>query len=486
LQPFVTGQILFGKEQRTWQLNLAGGKPLHKWTGASSGVQSLGHEPVLAGRDFLQRYLSITGIPYPSPPPSPFAPRVTDCEVIFPTLATDCWIREGRKTQQAGRPSCLAITSSFHRRRGQGFPPNPVTFPLQLRWRLSDPHGAVCSVASEPPPLLRTMGSKNSRSTSPAPRVVPIDPKTSPSSPSADIAAFKAKIDDIERRRCEASTVMRDRLHAAVVEYKRADQSFVNEHTACLNELLAAFPEAGNLDWAQPCLGVPDRELFARDGIAIKYHPSFDPAGFGALARGLSPSPSTHEMIGSLLAPSPFSSTLSSAPPSPRLPDMERPTPKPTPHHESAPPLVPSKRSASRPAKRSSSVASSSSSSIVSNTPPSPDELTPDAKPPRPQPRKRSRSMHAPPATTATGRKLLPTSRRGHYTANSTTRQLAPTAASIKPPAEKRVYQGGYQGRYKCAECSKSSQKCDRGLPCSVCVRKGKAEQCQYSTRRRR
>ncbi|KAK0620108.1 hypothetical protein B0T14DRAFT_496710 [Immersiella caudata] len=323
------------------------------------------------------------------------------------------------------------------------------------------------------------MDSEHSRSPSPAPRVVPTDPKTSLS---AYLAAYKAKTDDIERRRCEASTAMRDRLHAAVVEYKRADQSFVDEHTACLNELLAVFPEAGNLNGVQPCLGVPDRELFARDGIAIKFHPSFDPAGFGAVARGRSPSPSTYEMIDPLLAPSPFSTPLSSVPPSPRRPDIERSTPKPTPHHESARPLVPSKRSASRPAKRSYSVASSSSSPIVTNTSPSPEELTSDAKPSRPQPKKRPRSMHAPPATTATGRKPLPTSRRSHYTANSATRQLAPTAAPSKPPAEKR----GYQGRYKCAECSKSSQKCDRGLPCSVCVRKGKGEQCQYFTRRKR
>jgi len=44
-----------------------------------------------------------------------------------------------------------------------------------------------------------------------------------------DITLAKAKIDDITHRRCEASKAMGDRLHAAVVEYKRADQSFVNE-----------------------------------------------------------------------------------------------------------------------------------------------------------------------------------------------------------------------------------------------------------------
>ncbi|KAK0627084.1 hypothetical protein B0T14DRAFT_127125 [Immersiella caudata] len=94
-------------------------------------------------------------------------------------------------------------------------------------------------------------------------------------SPLAYIAAFKTKIDDIERRGCEASTAMRDRLHAAVIEYQRADQSFVDD----VSQLLAVFPEAGTLNWAQHCLGIPDRELFAGDGIVVKFHLSFDPAG---------------------------------------------------------------------------------------------------------------------------------------------------------------------------------------------------------------
>jgi hypothetical protein len=89
---------------------------------------------------------------------------------------------------------------------------------------------------------------------------------------------------------------MRDRLHAMVVEYKRADQGFVNEHAAYLNELSARYPdEVTSLKWAKPCLGVPDRELFARGGIAIKYPPSSDLSGLGPQVRGSSPSPSAQQ-----------------------------------------------------------------------------------------------------------------------------------------------------------------------------------------------
>ncbi|KAK1757089.1 hypothetical protein QBC47DRAFT_378389 [Echria macrotheca] len=331
---------------------------------------------------------------------------------------------------------------------------------------------------------------------SPAPGGFPFPTDPEPSR-SAFMAAIRAKIDDIERRRFEASTLMRDRLHAAVVDYKRADQSFVDEHTACLNQLLAAYPDASTLAWAQPCLGVPDRELFARDGIAIKYHPSSDPAGFGALARGPSPSPSADDMLGVLLAPNSSSSTspLSSVPPSPiEMPDTfdidEHLTPKPAPHDDSAPPPTPSKTWAARPARHPSTVPASSSSSTSNDSsspsafeddPPSEDELVADIKPP-PQSRpkykyRHKRPMSGHPTVGAKRRKPLPNSPREHNTTSNNARQPAvPTTPPSKPPPETRVR----QSRRICLTCTRNKENCDRKSPCSACVRKGQREQCRY------
>jgi len=337
-----------------------------------------------------------------------------------------------------------------------------------LSRRFPDPH-----VLFGPPcPAVSTMDQDHTRRPSPAPVNHAADAAPSPLD---FIAAIKDKIDDIERQRGEASTAMRDRLHAAVVEYKQADQRFVDEHAACLNMLLACVPEASAWHWAKPCLGVPDRELFALGGIVIKYHPTSDPSGLGPLTRGVSPSPpaqpSFDALIDSAPADSPFSSTLSSAPPSPvPPPDLEISRPTPMQHAESTRPLLPSYEPEFQPEKRPADGTSSSSSSSLS------DELAFEPRPPpRPRPKKRLRSTpDTPPAVI--GRELRPTSRQGHPIATETDDQLATTATNIAPPVQKNIL----HSRYKCTECSKRGQACDRRSPCSICIRKGWGARCRY------
>ncbi|KAK0746875.1 hypothetical protein B0T18DRAFT_161867 [Schizothecium vesticola] len=300
------------------------------------------------------------------------------------------------------------------------------------------------------------------RSPSIVPRSFHVDPATTSS---AYIATIKAKLDDVEHRRGRACVAMRDRLHALIVEYKRADQGFVDEHAAYLNQLSARCPdEVTSLDWVKPCLGVPDRELFARGGIAIKYHPLSDPSGLGPQVRGPSPSPSAQQSLSPLLATSGLSSTLSSAPPSPgQMPDPETPTSKPIAPDKPTLPLLPRKRSAT-------ATSPSSSSS---------DELTSDLQPP-PQPETKKRSRPIPHTPTSTSRKPLRTSRRGRQTANDTTHRLASMATQNILPAQKK----DHQGQAQCFECASSRQECDRELPCSACVQKRRVRQCRYPKKR--
>ncbi|KAK5659870.1 hypothetical protein OQA88_13333 [Cercophora sp. LCS_1] len=101
-------------------------------------------------------------------------------------------------------------------------------------------------------------------------------------SPSALKDELKARLGDILRQRDQATSDMSDRLYAMIVAYKEADQALVDQHAACLAQVISLFPDAADTcTWAKPCIGVPEREWFAQRGIAFTFHPVTDRYGFG-------------------------------------------------------------------------------------------------------------------------------------------------------------------------------------------------------------
>ncbi|KAK0612268.1 hypothetical protein B0T14DRAFT_501172 [Immersiella caudata] len=232
--------------------------------------------------------------------------------------------------------------------------------------------------------------------------------------------SFQARLKEIEARRNEATISMSERMYECVVEHKRIDQAFVDEHTACLEELTSSFPEARTLDWAAPCVQVPDSEMFACKGIIIKFHPASDPAGFGPKVHSPSRSPSTSPSPSPSHAPIPqtahaasilVSSTLSDALSSPaQISQRDNVSPDP-------------------------------SLDELAVDHPAPQGARPKAKRPRPAPR--------PPATSASAIRQD----KEHITPQDLP-HTAPSTAS-QPPTR------------PCFECSRRKVGCDKKKPCS-------------------
>lgn len=303
----------------------------------------------------------------------------------------------------------------------------------------SAPSGHQCTLFGFPLSAMPTMDS--TQSPSQVPPSSPVNTATS----SADIARIKATLDGIEERRNDAIRAMSAWMHRHVVEYLRTDRSFVDEYTACLNDLLARFPdEAVMLDWAKPCLGVPDRESFVHADFTIKFHPSDDPGGHLPQVRHLSPSPSSPQPLSLWPDQDTISSMLSSAPSSPGL-ESGLPASNQVPDHESA------------------------------------DALAFDTQPPpRQKPKKRPRPLPDAPATgtgtgTGRGRKPLSTSRRGQNTTTGTVQQpaTAATQSTLLPPHPRKSH-------VPCTECTRRKQRCNRKLPCSMCLWRDTIEECRY------
>ncbi|KAK4446222.1 hypothetical protein QBC34DRAFT_411757 [Podospora aff. communis PSN243] len=278
------------------------------------------------------------------------------------------------------------------------------------------------------------------------------------------VEGIRARIEDIQARRNEASCAMTDRLYQHVLEYKRVDQTFVDEHMACLAELTALIPGADTPEWAT-CIGVPDYEMFVKKDMIIKFHPASDPAGVGRKTRppSLSLSPlATHvpPPHAAAAAPSPFSSTLSlppspiPPPPSPRPKSEHSFTPPPPPSLPNKPlqPLPPHKRQREETPTSSSSAESPSESEYYS----SPDALNQPDSPVRHRPRpKRPRPPPAP---------IKHRQRRGRSVPKPAPHTAAPAASRPQP----------------CVRCRRRKVGCDKQEPCSRCVKHGLGMECKY------
>ena len=274
-------------------------------------------------------------------------------------------------------------------------------------------------------------------------------PERSPpggSGPTPTLDEFRTMLDKIDRERDRAANKMDEQLYSIITAYRSADQVFVDRHSACLQDLLMAYPLAATTcPWARPCANVPHQGSFFHGGLVIQFHPSGSELGANMIGdTSTPPSPNATPEVAQSQPSSVFDSAI--PPIRDRSPSVSEPTSSPL--------------SETTSSQFNSYEQDPQDSPHQPSSPSTHRAAAPKSQPIQPQTRQHSPDEPAPSQVVPSGPKPNPP---------------RPPQASRK---RRKKYPLARKGIARCFDCNRRKVGCNRGLPCDACKANGRL--CRY------